>query len=404
MNMTSTTHPKVSDRVQNMNESATIKMSQKARELRAQGHEVISLSLGEPDFDTPEHIKEAAIQALHDGKTKYTPVPGILPLRDAIVDKFKSDNGLEYSVNQIVVSNGAKQSLANACLALLNPGDEAIILAPYWVSYIEIAKLAGGKPVVVSAGIEQDFKVTPKQLEAAITDKSRVVMFSSPSNPTGSVYSREELEALAEVLRKYPNIIVIADEIYEHINFGDKHTSIASLDGMLDRTVTINGFSKGYAMTGWRLGYMGAPLWIAKACAKIQGQTTSGANSFSQEAAVIALRNKSDEMDIMRKTFEKRKRLVSDKLREIPGIQVPNPTGAFYIFPNVSSYFGKSSGVTKIANADDFAEYLLTEAHVATVSGSAFGNDDCIRISYAASEKELNTALDRIKAALEKLK
>lgn len=402
--MTTTMQPRVSDRVKNMNESATIKMSQKARELRAQGHEVISLSLGEPDFDTPDYIKEAAMQALRDGKTKYTPVPGILALREAIVDKFKNDNDLDYTAQQIVVSNGAKQSIANACLALLNPGDEAIILAPYWVSYIEIAKLAGAEPVIVSAGIEQDFKVTPTQLEAAITDKSRIVLFSSPSNPTGSVYSREELEGLAEVLRRYPEIIVISDEIYEHINFGEKHTSIGSLEGMLDRTVTINGFSKGYAMTGWRLGYMGAPLWITSACNKIQGQTTSGANSFSQEAAVIALRQKSDEMDVMRKTFERRKKLVSDKLKSIPGIQVPNPTGAFYIFPNISSYFGKSKGDVEIYNADDFTEYLLTEAHVATVSGSAFGNDDCIRISYAASEEELNTALDRIKEALVKLK
>jgi len=402
--MTTTMQPRVSDRVKNMNESATIKMSQKARELRAQGHEVISLSLGEPDFDTPDYIKEAAMQALRDGKTKYTPVPGILALREAIVDKFKNDNDLDYTAQQIVVSNGAKQSIANACLALLNPGDEAIILAPYWVSYIEIAKLAGAEPVIVSAGIEQDFKVTPTQLEAAITDKSRIVLFSSPSNPTGSVYSREELEGLAEVLRRYPEIIVISDEIYEHINFGEKHTSIGSLEGMLDRTVTINGFSKGYAMTGWRLGYMGAPLWITSACNKIQGQTTSGANSFSQEAAVIALRQKSDEMDVMRKTFERRKKLVSDKLKSIPGIQVPNPTGAFYIFPNISSYFGKSNGDVEINNADDFTEYLLTEAHVATVSGSAFGNDDCIRISYAASEEELNTALDRIKEALVKLK
>ncbi len=402
--MTTTTKQRVSDRVRNMNESATIKMSQKARELRSQGHEVISLSLGEPDFDTPDYIKQAAIAALHAGKTKYTPVPGILSLREAIVDKFKNDNDLDYTPEQIVVSNGAKQSIANVCLALLNPGDEAIILAPYWVSYIEIARLAGADPVIVSAGIEQDFKVEPAQLEAAITDKSRVVMFSSPSNPTGSVYSREELEGLAEVLRKYPEIIVISDEIYEHINFGGKHTSIGSLDGMLDRTVTINGFSKGYAMTGWRLGYMGAPLWISKACNKIQGQTTSGANSFSQEAAVIALRQKSDEMDTMRKTFERRKKLVSDKLKSIPGIQVPNPTGAFYIFPNISSYFGKSHGDVKISNADDFTEYLLTGAHVATVSGSAFGNDDCIRISYAASEEELNTALERIQEALAKLK
>ena len=401
--MTTSAQPRVSDRVRNMNESATIKMSQKARELKEQGHEVISLSLGEPDFDTPDYIKEAAIEALKAGKTKYTPVPGIFALREAIVDKFRNDNGLEYTAAQIVVSNGAKQSLANACLALLNPVDEAIILTPFWVSYIEIAKLAGADPVLVSAGIDQDFKITPDQLEAAITERSRVVMFSSPSNPTGSVYSREELEGLAEVLRKYPDIIVISDEIYEYINFGEKHTSIASLEGMMDRTVTVNGFSKGYAMTGWRLGYMGAPLWIAKACNKIQGQTTSGANSFAQEAAVVALRHKSDAMETMRSTFEKRKELVSSKLREIPGIEVPNPTGAFYIFPNVSSYFGKSDGTTAIQNADDFAEYLLTSAHVATVSGSAFGNNDCIRISYAASEAQLNTAMDRIKEALSKL-
>lgn len=401
--MNISTQPRVSDRVLNMEESATIKMSQKARELKAQGHQVISLSLGEPDFDTPDYIKNAAIEALKAGKTKYTPVPGILPLREAIVDKFKNDNGLDYTPAQIVVSNGAKQSLANACLALINPGDEAIILTPFWVSYIEIAKLAGAQPVLVSAGIDQDFKVTPDQLEAAITDRSRVVMFSSPSNPTGSVYTRDELEGLAAVLRKYPDIIVISDEIYEHINFGQPHTSIGSLKDMAERTVTINGFSKGYAMTGWRLGYMGAPLWIAQACNKIQGQTTSGANSFAQEAAVIALRNKSDEMENMRLTFERRKELVSEKLREIPGIEVPNPTGAFYIFPNISSFFGKSDGTTTINDTEDFAEYLLTQAHVATVSGSAFGNDECIRISYAASEEQLTTAMDRIKEALGRL-
>ena len=401
--MTTSTQPRVSDRVLNMEESATIKMSQKARELKEQGHQVISLSLGEPDFDTPDYIKNAAIEALKAGKTKYTPVPGILPLREAIVDKFKNDNDLDFTAAQIVVSNGAKQSLANACLALINPGDEAIILTPFWVSYIEIAKLAGATPVLVSAGIDQDFKVTPDQLEAVITDRSRVVMFSSPSNPTGSVYSRDELEGLAEVLRKHPDIIVISDEIYEHINFGQKLTSIGSLRDMAERTVTINGFSKGYAMTGWRLGFMGAPLWIAKACNKIQGQTTSGANSFAQEAAVIALRNKSDEMENMRTTFERRKDLVSKKLREIPGIEVPNPTGAFYIFPNISSYFGKSDGTTIIKDTDDFAEYLLADAHVATVSGSAFGNNECIRISYAASEDQLNTAMDRIKEALGKL-
>jgi len=402
--MTSKSQPRVSDRVRNMEESATLKMSQKARELRAQGHDVIALSLGEPDFDTPEYIKQAAAEALKAGKTKYTPVPGIMALREAISDKFKEDNDLDYSPAQIVVSNGAKQSIANACLALLNPGDEAVILTPYWVSYIEIVKLAGAHPVMVSAGIDQDFKVTPAQLEEALTDRSRVLIFSSPSNPTGSVYSREELEGLARVLRQYPDVIVISDEIYEHINFGEKMTSIGSLPGMLDRTVTVNGFSKGYAMTGWRLGYMGAPLWIAQACSKIQGQITSGANSFSQEAAVIALRQKSSEMETMKSTFESRKELVASRLREIPDIVVPNPTGAFYIFPDVSAYFGKSHEDTVIRNADDFAEYLLTKAHVATVSGSAFGNDDCIRISYAASEEQLNKALDQIGEALSFLK
>lgn len=395
---------RLSDRVLQMNESATLKMSQKARELKALGHEVISLSVGEPDFDTPEYIKAAAAAALKAGKTKYTPVPGIPALRSAISQKLKKDNHLEYTPDQIVVSNGAKQSIANACLALLNPGDEAIILTPYWVSYIEIVKLAGAIPVSVAASIEENFKVTPSRLEAAITDRTRVLLYSSPSNPTGSMYSREELEGLAAVLRKYPDIIVISDEIYEYINFGEPHVSIGSLEGMLERTVTINGFSKGYAMTGWRLGYLAAPKWIAQACSKIQGQTTSGANSFSQEAAVTALLQESGDMEKMRAVFEKRKELVVQKLRDIPGVKVPDPSGAFYIFPDISAFFGRSCNGQMIGSADDFVEYLLTEAHVATVSGAAFGDDHCFRISYAASEEELNKALDRIKTALEKLK
>lgn len=394
---------RLSDRVLQMNESATLKMSQKARELKASGHEVISLSVGEPDFDTPEYIKAAAVEALKAGKTKYTPVPGIPALRSAISQKLKKDNYLEYGPDQIVVSNGAKQSIANACLALLNPGDEAIILTPYWVSYIEIVKLAGATPISVAASIEEDFKVTPSRLEAAITDRTRVLLYSSPSNPTGSMYSREELEGLAAVLRKHPDIIVISDEIYEYINFGEPHVSIGSLEGMAERTITINGFSKGYAMTGWRLGYLAAPKWIAEACSKIQGQTTSGANSFSQEAAVTALLEESGDMEEMRTVFEKRKELVVQKLRDIPGIKVPDPSGAFYIFPDISAFFGRSCDGRVINDADDFVEYLLTEAHVATVSGSAFGDDHCFRISYAASEEELNTALDRIKTALGKL-
>lgn len=394
----------ISHRVKNMKESATIKMAQKARDLREQGHKVIALSLGEPDFDTPDYIKDAAIEALKAGKTKYTPVPGIMELRQAIVDKFKRENNLEYTPSQIVVSNGAKQSIANVCLSLLNEGDDALVFTPYWVSYYEIIKLCGANPILIDAPIDQDFKVTPAQLEASITPNTEIVIFSSPCNPTGSVYSEEELEGLAEVLRKHPNIIVISDEIYEHINFGKPHVSIGSLEGMKDRTVTVNGFSKGFAMTGWRLGYIGAPQWLASACAKIQGQITSGANSFSQYAAVVALNEPSNAREEMKEKFEKRKSLVSQRLKEIPDIQVPNPTGAFYIFPNVSAYFGRSNGDISIENADDFAEYILTDAHVAIVSGSAFGNNDCVRISYAASEDDLNTALDRMKASLAKLK
>ena len=394
----------LSDRINNMQESATLKMAALGRELRAKGHNVISLSLGEPDFDTPEYIKEAAKVALDKGYTKYTPVPGLPELRQAISDKFKRENNLDYGINQIVVSNGAKQAIANLSLSLLNPGDEAIIFAPYWVSYYEIIRLSGAKPVIVSADIDQDYKVTASQLAEAITDKTKIVLFSSPCNPTGSVYSRAELESIAAVVAQNDKIIIISDEIYEYINFGDHHDSIGAIESVKDRVVTINGFSKGYAMTGWRLGYMGAPEWIAKGCIKMQGQFTSGANAFGQKAAVEAIRGDQTPTQEMRAAFRKRRDLVIKLLREIPGFKVNVPTGAFYIFPDVSYYFGKSDGETTIQNADDFATFLLNNVYVAVVSGSAFGADRCMRISYAASEEELREAISRIKEAVSKLK
>ncbi len=365
---------------------------------------MISLSLGEPDFDTPEYIKEAAKVALDEGYTKYTPVPGLPELRQAISDKFKRENNLDYGINQIVVSNGAKQAIANLSLSLLNPGDEAIIFAPYWVSYYEIIRLSGAKPVIVSADIDQDYKVTASQLAEAITNKTKIVLFSSPCNPTGSVYSRAELESIAAVVAQNDKIIIISDEIYEYINFGDHHDSIGAIESVKDRVVTINGFSKGYAMTGWRLGYMGAPEWIAKGCIKMQGQFTSGANAFGQKAAVEAIRGDQTPTQEMRAAFRKRRDLVIKLLREIPGFKVNVPTGAFYIFPDVSYYFGKSDGETTIQNADDFATFLLNNVYVAVVSGSAFGADRCMRISYAASEEELREAISRIKEAVSKLK
>ncbi len=394
----------LSDRINNMQESATLKMAALGRELRAKGHNVISLSLGEPDFDTPEYIKEAAKVALDKGYTKYTPVPGLPELRQAISDKFKRENNLDYGINQIVVSNGAKQAIANLSLSLLNPGDEAIIFAPYWVSYYEIIRLSGAKPVIVSADIDQDYKVTASQLAEAITDKTKIVLFSSPCNPTGSVYSRAELESIAAVVAQNDKIIIISDEIYEYINFGDHHDSIGAIESVKDRVVTINGFSKGYAMTGWRLGYMGAPEWIAKGCIKMQGQFTSGANAFGQKAAVEAIRGDQTPTQEMRAAFRKRRDLVIKLLREIPGFKVNVPTGAFYIFPDISYYFGKSDGETTIQNADDFATFLLNNVYVAVVSGSAFGADRCMRISYAASEEELREAISRIKEAVSKLK
>jgi aspartate aminotransferase len=386
-----------------MKESATIMMAQKARELAEKGYNVINLSLGEPDFDTPAHIKEAAKKALDEGHTKYTPVPGILTLREAISKKFLRDNDLLYTPDQIVVSNGAKQSIANVMLSVINPGDEVIVLSPYWVSYIEIIRLAGGIPVVVSAGIERDFKISGDQLKAALTEKTKALIFSSPCNPTGSVYEREELEALAQVLREAPDVLVLSDEIYEYINFISEHVSIASLPGMKERTVTINGFSKGFSMTGWRLGYIGAPLEIAKACAKIQGQFTSGANSFSQVAAITALEADMQPTYEMKAAFLDRRKLMLDLIEEIPGLKCHIPHGAFYLFPDISELFGMSSGDYQINSAKDFAFYCLETAHVAFVDGTAFGAPNCIRISYAASNENLIEAMKRIYAAVKRL-
>lgn len=396
------TYP-LSQRVMRMEESATLKMTQLARNLKAQGHDVISLSIGEPDFDTPDHIKEAAKKALDEGYTKYTPVPGLMELRQAICTKFKRDNGLEFTPAQIVVSNGAKQTIANLCLSLLDEGDEVVILAPYWVSYSAIVELAGGVSVLVKAGIEQDYKVSAEQVEAVITDKTKMVIFSSPCNPTGSVFLRSELEAIANVISKHENIFIVSDEIYEYINFTDQHTSIGTIPSVADRTITVNGFAKGFAMTGWRLGYMGGPAWIADACTKIQGQVTSGANSFGQKAAAEALLGDMTPSTEMRNAFLKRRDLVIDLLNEIPGFKVNKPEGAFYIFPDISEYFGKSNGSVTINDADEFAEYILNTAHVAVVSGAAFGADNCFRLSYAASEDQLKEAIRRIGEAVKAL-
>lgn len=385
----------LSYRVKNMPESATLKMAQMARDLKSQGVDIVDMSLGEPDFDTPDDIKEAAKKALDDGYTKYTPVPGLPLLRKAIVNKLKRDNNLDYNIDQIVVTNGAKQAIANICLALLNPGDEVVLFTPYWVSYDSIIKIAEGVPVIVSAGIDQDFKIKPEQLEAAITDKTKLVLFSSPSNPTGSVYTHEELGKLAEVLKKYPNVHIISDEIYEYINFGSGHASIASFDYLKDRVIIVNGMSKGFAMTGWRIGYMAADADIAKSCMKIQGQFTSGANSFGQVAAAYALdhgiyKEMVDEFNERRKVFLK-------LLKEVPGFKVNEPTGAFYLFPDISYYFGKSNGKITINNSIEFSEYLLQEAHVATVAGTPFGAPECLRFSYATSMENIVEAAKRIK-------
>jgi aspartate aminotransferase len=393
----------LSKRVLGMEESATIKMAQLARDLKNQGKDIISLSLGEPDFDTPEHIKDAAKKALDEGYTKYTPVPGLMELRQAIVNKFKRDNGLHFTTNQVAVSNGAKQSIFNLAFALLDKGDEAVILAPYWVSYEAIVSLAGGVPVPVYAGIEQDFKVTAEQVRAAITPRTKFMIFSSPCNPTGSVYTREELEAIAAVIAEHDTMLIISDEIYEYINFGDKHVSIGSIESVKNRTVTVNGFAKGFAMTGWRLGYIGGPLEVVEACNKLQSQVTSGANAFAQKAAAFALEADLTPTYKMRDQFEKRRDLIIGLLKEIPGLKVNHPKGAFYVFPDCSAYFGKSDGSFTINNSADFSEYLLMSALVATVPGDAFGANDCFRISYAASEADITEAVRRIGEALAKL-
>ncbi|PYF72896.1 pyridoxal phosphate-dependent aminotransferase [Pedobacter nutrimenti] len=395
----------LSKRINNLSESQTIKMAKLGRELAAKGIDVINLSFGEPDFFTPEHVKEAAKTAIDENYSYYTPVSGYPELRKAIAEKLSRENGLSYGFDQIVVSTGAKQSLANAVMCLVDPGDEVIVPTPYWVSYSEMIKLAEGKTVFIDATVEQNFKITPAQLEAAITPKTKLFMFSSPCNPTGSVYSREEMAALAAVFEKHPNIFILSDEIYEHINFVGKHTSIASFDAIKDRVVVINGFSKSYAMTGWRVGYIAANKEIANACDKMQGQITSGTCSIAQRAALKAYQDGLDTVHEMVAEFKKRRDVVYDLLKAIPGIKVNLPDGAFYFFPEVKSYFGKSTTEGQvISNAEELCLYLLNEAHVSTVTGEAFGNDDCIRISYAAAEDKLRDAVSRIAAALAKLK
>ena len=394
----------VSDRLASLSPSATLAMSQKSGELKAQGVDVINLSVGEPDFNTPDHIKEAAKQAIDENYSRYSPVAGYPALRNAIVAKLKNENGLDYTANQISCANGAKQSVCNTILALINAGDEVIIPAPFWVSYPEMVKLAEGKPVIVSAGIEQDFKITPAQLEAAITPKTKALILCSPSNPTGSVYGAEELAGLAEVLKKYPEIIVIADEIYEHINYIGKHHSIATIEGMKERTVIVNGVSKAYAMTGWRIGFIAGPEWIVKAVNKLQGQYTSGPCSVSQKAAEAAYTGTQEPVETMRQAFERRRDLIVKLAKEVPGFEVNKPEGAFYLFPKCTYYFGKSDGNRTIQTADDLAMYLLEVGHVACVGGTSFGAPECIRMSYATSDENIVEAIRRIQAALALLK
>lgn len=390
----------LSDRVNRLSYSQTFVMSNKARELKAQGINVISLTLGEPDFEIPEFVRESAIKAINDGVKSYTPVPGYLELRKAIANKFKRDNNLEYKPDQIVVSNGGKQSIINVLLSIINDGDEVIVPAPYWVSYYEMVKLAGGENIVVTTTIDTDFKITPEQLENAITPKTKAFLFSSPCNPSGTVYTKEELYALAKVLEKHPNVIIISDEIYEYINYEGKHESIAQFPEVFDQTVTINGVSKSYAMTGWRIGYLGGPKWLTDACDKIQGQMTSGANCIAQKASITAIEADPSVINYMIDGFKKRRELVYNLLNEIPGFKVNKPAGAFYFFPDISFYFGKTIQGHKITNSDDFALLLLEKAHVATVGGVCFGDSNCIRLSYAASEEDLIEALKRIKNTL----
>lgn len=394
----------LSDRLNRLAPSATLAMSQKSGEMKAQGIDVINMSVGEPDFNTPDHIKEAAKKAIDENYSRYSPVPGYMELRKAIVNKLKNENGLEYSVNEILVSNGAKQSVCNTVMALVNDGEEVIIPAPYWVSYPQMVKLAGGTPVIVEAGFEQNFKMTPEQLEAAITPKTRMIILCSPSNPTGSVYSAEELEALAEVVKRHDNLYVLADEIYEHINYIGKHHSIAHVDGMRERTIIVNGVSKAYAMTGWRIGFIAAPEWIVKGCNKLQGQYTSGPCSVSQKAAEAAYTTSQECVETMRKAFERRRDLIVELASQIPGLEVNKPEGAFYLFPKCSSFFGKSYNGKTINNSTDLAMFLLEVGHVATVGGDAFGDPYCFRMSYATSDDNIREAMKRIKDTLALLK
>ncbi len=393
-------NPKLSNRINAMATSATLAMAAKARELREEGKDIIGLSLGEPDFNIPEFVKESAVDAVNENYHSYTPVDGYGELKQAIITKFKRDNQLTYQPKQIVVSTGAKQSIANLAMVLLNKGDEVLLPAPFWVSYSDISKLAGGITIEIPTSIESDFKITPEALEAAITTKSKMMIYSSPCNPSGSVYSKKELRALADVLVKYPDIIVISDEIYEHINFTENHASMASFEDMYDRTVVVNGVSKAFSMTGWRIGYIGAPDWIARACNKIQGQITSGANCIAQRATISALENSPSKIKYMVDAFKERRSLILNLLTDIPGFVTNEPQGAFYVFPNITFYLGKTLKGKTIETASDFSLFLLEEANVATVTGEAFGDPNCIRISYAASEENIIEAMRRIKEAL----
>ena len=394
----------LSNRLNRLAPSATLAMSQKSSEMKAQGIDVINMSVGEPDFNTPDHIKEAAKNAIDENYSRYSPVPGYPELRKAIVAKLKNENGLEYGINEILVSNGAKQSVCNTVMALCNDGDEVIIPAPYWVSYPQMAKLAGAEPVIVNAGFEQNFKMTPEQLEAAITPKTRMLILCSPSNPTGSVYSQEELDALAKVILSHEELYVLADEIYEHINYVGKHASIAKAEGMRERTIIVNGVSKAYAMTGWRIGYIAAPEWIVKGCNKLQGQYTSGPCSVSQKAAEAAYTMDQTCVETMRQAFQRRRDLIVELAKDIPGLEVNVPEGAFYLFPKCSSFYGKACGDKVINNSTDLAMFLLEEGHVATVGGDAFGDPECFRMSYATSDDNIREAMKRIKETLAKLK
>jgi aspartate aminotransferase len=394
----------LSDRVKSLAVSQTLAMAQKSRELKAKGIDIISLSLGEPDFNTPDYIKEAAKKAIDDNYSKYPPVPGYDDLRKAISKKFKNENGLDYTPDQIIVSAGGKHSLINVILSIVNPGDEVIILAPYWVSYYDQIVLAEGKPVIIKASLENDFKIKPEQLEAAITPKTRLIIFNSPSNPTGMVYNRSEMEKIAAVVAKHEGLFIISDEIYEHIIFDGEHVSMASFSSIYDRVITVNGVSKGYAMTGWRIGYIGAPLWIAKACNKLQGQFTSGVCSIAQRAALAAIQGDGESQRVMKAAFLRRRNLICSLLSEVKGLKVTLPEGAFYVMPDISNFLGKSDGETTIVNSDDLALYLLDKAQVATVGGDAFGAPECIRISYATSDDLLVEAVKRITVALGRLK